>query len=44
MRELNLQFHWYDVSTHITQSKIYDQGDVNQNPMVLLDFDVKYKE
>lgn len=44
MRELNLQFHWYDVSTHITQSKIYDQGDVNHNPMVLLDFDVKYKE
>lgn len=44
MRELNLQFHWYDVSTHITQSKIYDQDDVNHNPMVLLDFDVKYKE
>ena len=44
LRELNRQFYWYDVSTHITQSKIYDQGDVNHNPMVLLEFDVKYKE
>ena len=44
LRELNRQFYWYDVSTHIVQSKIYDQGDVNHNPMVLLEFDVKYKE
>lgn len=44
MRELNLQFNWHDVSTHITESKIYGFGDFKNNPMVVLGFDAKYKE
>ena len=44
MRELNLQFNWHDVSTHITESKIYDFGDYKNNPLIVLGFDAKYKE
>ena len=43
MRELNLQFNWHDVSTHITESKIYDFGDYKNNPLIVLGFDAKYK-
>lgn len=44
MRELNLQFNWHDVSTHITESKIYDFGDPKNNPLIVLGFDAQYKE
>lgn len=44
MRELNLQFNWHDVSTHITESKIYDFGDSKNNPLIVLGFDAQYKE
>ena len=44
MRELNLQFNWHDVSTNITESKIYDFGDYKNNPLIVLGFDAKYKE
>ena len=44
MRELKLQFNWHDVSTHITESKIYDFGDYKNNPLIVLGFDAKYKE
>ena len=44
VRELNLQFNWHDVSTHITESKIYDFGDPKNNPLIVLGFDAQYKE
>ena len=44
MRELKLQFNWHNVSTHITESKIYDFGDYKNNPLIVLGFDAKYKE
>lgn len=44
MKELNLQFNWHDVSTHITESKIYDFGDPKNNPLIVLGFDAQYKE
>ena len=44
MRELNLQFNWHDVSTHIAESKIYDFGDPKNNPLIVLGFDAQYKE
>lgn len=44
VRELNLQFNWHDVSTHITESKIYDFGDPKNNPFIVLGFDAQYKE